>query len=93
MVKKSLLIGLATLAVSGMAFAGTDGTEFEQLYTMVEGWATGYLGRSIALIFLLIGLGIGVLRGSILGAVSCIAAAMCFMIAPSVVQAIVTALI
>ena len=93
MVKKSLLIGLAALAVSGMAFAGTDGTEFEQLYTMVEGWTTGYLGRSIALIFLLIGLGIGVLRGSILGAVSCIAAAMCFMIAPSVVQAIVTALI
>ena len=93
MVKKSLLIGLGALLASGAAMAGTTGTEFQELYTMVQGWATGYLGRAIALVFLLIGLGIGVLRGSILGAVSCIAAAMCFLIAPSVVEAILTAVI
>ena len=60
---------------------------------MVYKWATGYLGRAIALIFLLVGLGVGIIRGSIMGAVGCVAAAMCLLVAPSVVEGILTALI
>ena len=43
--------------------------------------------------FLLVGLGVGIIRGSIMGAVGCVAAAMCFLVAPSVVEGILTALI
>ena len=86
-------IALTALVASSPAFAGTDGTEFQDLYTMVKGWTNGYLGRSIALVFLLIGLGVGVIRGSIISAVGCIAAAMCLLIAPSVIESIISAVI
>lgn len=86
-------IALTALVASSTVFAGTDGTEFQDLYTMVKGWTNGYLGRSIALVFLLIGLGVGVIRGSIISAVGCIAAAMCLLIAPSVIESIISAVI
>ena len=63
------------------------------LYDIVYNWSTGYLGRSIALIFLLIGLGVGVIRGSIMGAGGCVAAAICLVVAPEVVEGILTAVI
>lgn len=91
--KKNLSLLLALGLSCSAAFAGTTGTEFQDLYDLVHDWATGYLGRAIALIFLLIGLGVGIVRGSIMGAVGCIAAAMCLLIAPSVVEGILTALI
>ena len=43
-----LVLGLASSA----ALAAQTGSEFSQLYDMVYKWATGYLGRAIALIFL-----------------------------------------
>ena len=54
------------------AWAGTStgGQEhFADLYAMLKAWSTGTLGKSIALMFLLVGLGVGVIRGSIMGAV------------------------
>ncbi len=30
------------------AFAGTTGTEFQTMYTTMLNWATGYLGKAIA---------------------------------------------
>lgn len=91
--KKYLPLFVMLAAVSGSALAGTTGEEFEQLYNLVNDWATGYLGRAIALIFLLVGLGIGVLRGSLIGAVGCLGAAMCLLIAPTVIEGILTAVI
>ena len=91
--KKSLPLLLVLGLVSSAVFAANTGTEFSQLYDMVYKWATGYLGRAIALIFLLVGLGIGIIRGSIMGAVGCVAAAICLVVAPSVVEGILTAII
>ena len=91
--KKTLSLFLALATASSAAFASQTGTEFSMLYDIVYNWSTGYLGRSIALIFLLIGLGVGVIRGSIMGAVGCIAAAICLVVAPEVVEGILTALI
>ena len=90
--KKSLLL-VSLLTASSMAFAGTTGEEFQTLYELANDWATGYLGRAIALIFLLVGLGVGVLRGSLIGAVGCLGAAMCLLIAPTVIEGILTAVI
>lgn len=91
--KKNLSLLLALSCASISALASQTGTEFSMLYDIVYNWSTGYLGRSIALIFLLIGLGVGVIRGSIMGAVGCVAAAICLVVAPEVVEGILTAVI
>lgn len=91
--KKNLTLLFTLGLASSVAFSGQTGTEFQDLYDLVHDWATGYLGRAIALIFLLVGLGVGIVRGSVMGAVGCLAAAMCLLIAPSVVEGILTAVI
>ena len=50
--KKNLSLLFTLGLASSMAFAGQTGTEFQDLYDLVHDWATGYLGRAIALIFL-----------------------------------------
>lgn len=78
------------------AWAGTatGGQEhFADLYSMLKAWSTVTLGKSIALMFLLVGLGVGVIRGSIMGAVGCVAAAMALFIGPQIIEQIFTALI
>ena len=76
------------------AWAGTStgGQEhFADLYAMLKAWSTGTLGKSIALMFLLVG--VGVIRGSIMGAVGCVAASMALFIGPQIIEQIFTALI
>lgn len=51
--KKTLSLLLTLALCSSAVYAGETGGEFQELYTIVESWATGYLGRAIALIFLL----------------------------------------
>lgn len=86
-------IGTAVILGSMSAWcmaAGEHSGDFEKLYEQLLDWTGGTLGKSIALIFLLIGLGIGTLRGSILGAVACLAAAVSLVIAPQVIESIFT---
>ncbi len=81
-------IGLSVLFLSGYAHALDHTNDFESLYSQLFDWASGTLGRSIALVFLLVGLGIGAIRGSIMGAVVCIASALALVVAPAVVDSI-----
>lgn len=83
----------AAMLIPDLAFAANGDTDFQDLYTMLQNWSQGTLGRSIALMFLLVGLGVGVIRGSIMGAVGCIAAAMALFIGPQIIDNIFTALI
>lgn len=75
------------------AFAANGDTDFQDLYNKLQGWSQGTLGRSISLMFLLVGLGVGVIRGSIMGAVVCVAAAMALFIGPDIIDNIFTGLI
>lgn len=75
------------------AFASSTNNDFSDLWDMLEGWSTGTLGKSISLMFLLVGLGIGVVRGSVIGAVGCIAAAIALFLGPQIIESIFTALI
>ncbi len=84
---KAAAAGLFAL-LSSAAFAAGHADDFSMLYTQLTDWTTGSLGKSISLIFLLIGLGIGCLRGSIIGAISCLAAALSLVIAPDIIAAI-----
>lgn len=79
-----VLAAVAAALVSHPALAG--GAEFQSLYDLIHGWATGYLGKSLALAFLIVGLGVGVIRGSVMACVSCIAAAVCLLMVPGIVD-------
>ncbi len=94
-----LVAALAALAMLLMlaatnSFAGTGGsTEFGSIYTMLTGWLQGTLGRILAITFVAVGLVSGVVRGSIMGFVLGIAAGLGLYTAPTVIDAIVTAVI
>ena len=60
------------------------------LYAQLTGWAQGSLGKSIAIIFLLVGLAVGLAKGSLYAAVVSIACGLTLMIAPSVIDSIFT---
>ena len=42
-------VALVLALAAGSALAGTTGTEFQTMYTTLLNWATGFLGKSIAL--------------------------------------------
>ena len=88
---KKIGLVLSLMAVSGVTLAaGTEigATAFQSLYEMLAAWSTGYLGKSIAITFLLVGLGVGVIRGSIMGAIACIACAMALLVGPDIIVAV-----
>ncbi len=68
------------------AFAADSGTEFTELWTLLSGWCSGFLGKSLAIAFLLVGLSMGVVRGSIIAAAACIGAAVCLLLAPGIID-------
>lgn len=85
--KDKMAVGL--LLYAQVASAG-DVQAFDKLYTQLTGWAQGSLGKSIAIIFLLVGLAVGLAKGSLYAAVVSIACGLTLMIAPSVIDSIFT---
>lgn len=92
-----LLVGIIAfigLIASGDASAADTlnrGAEFQEVYELVHDWATGYLGKTISVCFLIIGLCLGISRGSILAAASCICAAVALLLAPTIVDTLFAA--
>lgn len=60
--------------------------EFVSLYTLLKTWCQGGLGKSIAIAFLIVGLGLGCIRGSIIAAVACLAAAVSLLVGPTIID-------
>lgn len=90
LVKKHGLFLLLCSMVMGTALAGTDGAEFETMYDMVVGWTEGTLGKLLAVVAFLIGMGMGVIKQSILAVVLGIAFALTLAYAPAIIDAIFT---
>ena len=84
------VVVLAVAAPEAMAQM-TKGAEFNDVYSLVKAWATGGLGKVISLAFLLVGLAIGVLRGSVIATVSCLSACVALVLGPSIIDALFTA--
>jgi len=93
--KKALLLSvlLMGLLYGSRVFAGTGGTEFQQIYTTLTDWTTGYLGKSLAAGLFLTGLAMGIVRQSLIAIVMGIGGAMAVNYTPQILDAIVTALI
>lgn len=79
-------IALAAALGSG----GTGGAEFRAFYDFIYAAATGYLGRSIAIVGGLIGLGIGAGTGKALPAVIGVFLAIFGVLGPTIVTALFT---
>ena len=83
---KMLFVMLAFLVPS--AFGANTGTEFQAVYTFVNEAATGYLGRSIAIVGGLIGLGLGAASGKALPAAMGVILAMFGALGPTIIDAV-----
>lgn len=90
---KYLGVGMALTLITGTALAGAGGTEFDDVYATLTGWAQGTLGKIIALGMILTGLGMGVVRQSIAAIVVGVAGGLALFNAPTVLDAIVGAVL
>lgn len=94
--KKAVLTSAALAAValtSSEAMAGTAGTEFDDIYSLLVGWTQGTLGKIIALGMFMVGLAAGIVNQSIIAVVIGIGGALALYYAPTVIDGVVAALI
>lgn len=90
--KKELIVAVGLLAISGAAFAGTGGNaEFGPVYTMLQGWFQGTLGKIIALSAMGVGLAWGVVKQSIMAVVTGIGSGLGVYYGPTIVENVVVA--
>lgn len=80
-------------ALSPAAFAGTTGTEFQSLFNLVNNWATGYLGKTLAIASFIIGALVGFAKSTAMPALVGVVFAVMFAILPGIIVGIVTAVI
>lgn len=84
----------ATVLVAGaVATAGTTGAEFQSFYDLMNNWATGYLGKAIAIAAFIFGAGIGMAKQDVVPAIIGIAFAIVFTVGPNVINGMMTAVI
>jgi len=84
---------IVLLAAPGIAMAGTTGTEFQTLYNLLVGWATGFLGKAIAIAAFIIGMGMGIAKSSPIPALGGVVFALFVAYIPAVIGGIVTGVV
>lgn len=87
----ALCFAAALMAVAASSGAGQDNAEFTSLWDLLEGWATGTLGKVIAIATLLVGMAIGIVRQSVIAVVVVVAIAVALVFGPGVINGIFTA--
>ena len=87
----TLCAATALLLPVAAAQAGAGGTEFDPFYDTIVDWAQGSLGKALALAMFIVGIGMGVVRGSVVAAVPAVSGALGLFIAPTIIDAIMTA--
>jgi len=94
MKRTSILLAIvAAMLIPQVAMAGTGGTEFSSAYTLLTGWIQGELGRLLAISLLIVGVGMGIVKQSVMAAVPAIAAGLVVNVAPTIIGLLVTAVI
>jgi len=91
--RASLIATAIVLTSVGPAMAGGTGTEFQSMYTTMLDWATGFLGKSIAIAAFILGAGIGVARSSPIPALAGVVFALFMVYVPTIIDSIMTAVI
>jgi conjugal transfer pilus assembly protein TraA len=80
-------------AWSVSSYAGTGGTEFQDIYDTLTQWSQGALGKTISAGAFLTGIAMGVVRQSIISVVTGIGAALAVNYTPTIIDSVVTAVI
>lgn len=88
--QKFALPAVVALVAVGSASAGTD-TTFDTIYNTVKAWAEGSLGKLLAVSAFIIGMGIGLVRQSVMAIVLGLAFALIMFYGPAIMESIVTA--
>ena len=89
----STAIAVLLALLAGSAIAGTTGTEFQSIYTTLLNWASGFLGKSIAIAAFILGAGVGLARSSPIPALVGIVFALFMVYVPTIIDGIMTAVI
>lgn len=92
--QKKILIPLVAVPcalAASQAMAGAGGTEFTQVHDQISGWANGTLGKTMGIAGLLVGLGVGVIKQSVMAAVVGVSMALVAGFGPSVIDGVITA--
>ncbi len=87
---KSVAAVAALVGFTAAAHAGTSGSEFQAAYEMMTGWVEGYLGRGIAIAFLIVGLFLGIARQNLLACGVAILVAFGLIVTPTVLDNILS---
>lgn len=90
--QKTQIIVMAMIVMMGplSAIAGAGGGEFTEVYDQLTGWSNGILGKVLGVAALLVGLGVGVIKQSVIAAVVGIAMALTAGFGPGVIDGIIT---
>lgn len=91
--KKFSLASVAALVVGGSALAAAGGSAdptFDDVLAQVNDWATGSLGRLLAISAFLVGMGIGLLKQSAIAVIVGLAFAIILAYGPGVIGGIFT---
>lgn len=97
--KKQVAIGgLLSVLMVGSAYAataggGTTGSEFLGLFTMLVGWAEGYLGKALAIAAFITGAIIGFAKSTAMPALVGIVFAIVFGLGPTIINGMFAAVI
>lgn len=90
---KTLLAATALFLVAGSAFAGTSGTEFQTLYTWINGVVLGYFGKAVSVAAVAIGSVLSIARGNPIPILAGIGFAIFLQYTPTIISGILTATI
>jgi len=88
--RAAAVVGVLSALRVAAAHAGTDAT-FDSLNTLIEGWTTGSLGKALALIALILGIGVAAARQSFAALFAGVGVAAGAAIGPNVIGTVVTA--
>lgn len=89
----AVLLVIVTVVLATCAQAGTTGTEFQETYDLLLGWAQGYLGKIFAIAAFLIGCAFAAARQTAMPAIFGLVLALIIAFGPSLIERILTATI
>lgn len=82
------LLIVLLLVVSATASAGTDGAEFQEIYDKIRNWLEGTLGKVLAVSAFGVGMGIGIVKQSLMALAIGIGFAAVLAYAPKIIDTI-----
>ena len=89
----ALMFASVCMLFAQETLAGTDGSDFDDIWTKLAAWSQGSLGKVIAMGAFIVGLAIGVIQQTVMAVVVGVAMALSLYYGPTIIGSVVSALI